>query len=130
MTTYIKLSTLEYPRHPGDVEIDPIGLSDFAEVNWVEPPQIDSERQTLEVGPPTNNSGVWTTNWVVSAISDSVLASKVRENRNTLLVSSDWTQLADAPVNKELWATYRQVLRDVSAQEGFPNDITWPTQPE
>jgi hypothetical protein len=130
MTTYIKLSTLEYPRHPGDVEIDPIGSSDFAEVNWVEPPQIDSERQTLEVGSPTNNSGVWTTNWVVSAIPDSVLASKVRENRNTLLVSSDWTQLADAPVNKELWATYRQALRDVSAQEGFPNNITWPEKPE
>ena len=28
------------------------------------------------------------------------------------------------------WATYRQALRDVTAQTGFPNDITWPEKPE
>ena len=54
----------------------------------------------------------------------------VRMHRNGLLSESDWTQVADAPVNQTAWATYRQALRDVPAQEGFPNSVVWPTEPE
>jgi hypothetical protein len=57
-------------------------------------------------------------------------ASRVREERNVLLDESDWTQVADAPVDKAAWATYRQELRDISAQAGFPWTVVWPTQPE
>jgi hypothetical protein len=49
---------------------------------------------------------------------------------DTLLTASDWTQVADAPVDKAAWATYRQELRDISAQTGFPATVVWPTQPE
>jgi len=42
---------------------------------------------------------------------------------------SDQTQLADSTADKPLWAAYRQELRDVTAQAGFPWDITWPEQP-
>jgi len=45
------------------------------------------------------------------------------------LAQSDWTQVADAPVDATVWATYRQALRDITDQAGFPNDINWPTQP-
>jgi len=54
----------------------------------------------------------------------------IRQERSTKLKDCDWTQAADSPVNKETWATYRQSLRDVPLQEGFPWTITWPTQPE
>jgi len=57
-------------------------------------------------------------------------AKEIRSQRNTKLSESDWTQVADAPVNKAAWATYRQALRDVSAQANFPWEVTWPTQPE
>jgi len=57
------------------------------------------------------------------------LAAITRHTRNSLLTSSDWTQLPDSTVDKNLWATYRQALRDISAQAGFPNTITWPTAP-
>ena len=57
-------------------------------------------------------------------------AESTRAKRNALLTQTDWTQLADAPVDKEAWATYRQALRDVTGQETFPNSVTWPTQPE
>ena len=57
------------------------------------------------------------------------LANQVRAGRNKLLSESDWTQVADAPVDKQAWAIYRQALRDVPAQPGFPWDIIWPTQP-
>jgi hypothetical protein len=56
-------------------------------------------------------------------------AAVIRNQRNTKLSESDWTQVADAPVNKAAWATYRQALRDVTAQAGFPWTIDWPTIP-
>jgi hypothetical protein len=57
------------------------------------------------------------------------LATEARSKRNTLLEASDWTQVADAPVDQAAWATYRQALRDITAQAGFPTDISWPAQP-
>lgn len=56
-------------------------------------------------------------------------AHRVRTDRNLRLQASDWTQVEDAPVDKAAWATYRQELRDVSAQDGFPWSVTWPTKP-
>lgn len=56
--------------------------------------------------------------------------NQVRAKRDLLLSQSDWTQVADAPVDKIAWATYRQELRDISAQTGFPWAVVWPTQPE
>lgn len=53
-----------------------------------------------------------------------------RAERDYLLSSSDWTQVADVPVDQAAWASYRSLLRDVPAQAGFPTDITWPTKPE
>ena len=53
----------------------------------------------------------------------------VRYKRDELLASSDWTQVADAPVDQAAWAAYRSLLRDVPQQSGFPADITWPTKP-
>ena len=61
---------------------------------------------------------------------DSEQAVFIRQERSAKLKECDWTQVADSPVNKETWATYRQSLRDVPLQEGFPWTITWPTQPE
>jgi len=53
----------------------------------------------------------------------------VRVQRDALLTASDWTQVADAPVDTAAWATYRQDLRDIPAQSGFPDNITWPQEP-
>jgi hypothetical protein len=58
------------------------------------------------------------------------LTSNIRAERDRLLAASDWTQVADAPVDQAAWAEYRQALRDVSEQEGFPENVVWPTKPE
>lgn len=55
-------------------------------------------------------------------------AVDVRQERNGLLRDSDWVSASDVTMSDE-WRTYRQALRDVPAQSGFPNDITWPTKP-
>lgn len=50
--------------------------------------------------------------------------------RQQLLESSDWTQLPDVPIStKNSWASYRQALRDITDQGGFPDNIDWPTPP-
>jgi hypothetical protein len=52
----------------------------------------------------------------------------IRTQRNQMLKDTDWTQLADAPVDKAVWAVYRQALRDIPSQLD-PFNITWPKQP-
>ena len=56
-------------------------------------------------------------------------AAEIRTERDAKLTSCDWTQVIDAPVDQEAWAAYRQALRDIPSQEGFPNTINWPTEP-
>ena len=65
--------------------------------------------------------------WAAGA--DDRAAAEVRTERDAKLAATDWTQVADAPVSQEDWATYRQNLRDIPSQEGFPNEVTWPTEP-
>jgi hypothetical protein len=59
-------------------------------------------------------------------------SAQMRAVRNQMLLLSDYTQLPDAPasINKEAWAIYRQELRDVTSQAGFPDNIVWPTPPQ
>lgn len=63
------------------------------------------------------------------AAKDAEQAKSMRQTRNEKLKDSDWTQLADSPVDESVWATYRQALRDVPQQTGFPWKVQWPTQP-
>ena len=54
-------------------------------------------------------------------------ATQVRAERDTLLAASDNMALADRITAD--WTTYRQALRDVPAQSGFPTSVTWPVEP-
>ena len=56
-------------------------------------------------------------------------ANNIRSQRNALLQQSDWTQVANAPVDTQAWATYRQALRDITEQPGFPDNVQWPAIP-
>jgi len=56
-------------------------------------------------------------------------SAQVRAQRNRLLADSDWTQVLDSPVDKEAWAAYRQALRDLPEQEGFP-EVEFPHDPD
>ena len=58
--------------------------------------------------------------------------AKAAQQRQQLLTESDWTQIPNGPLSTEqqaAWATYRQELRDITAQSGYPFDIVWPTAP-
>lgn len=61
------------------------------------------------------------------------IESEVKAKRNTLLSASDWTQLPNGPLTSEkqqAWATYRQALRDITNQPGYPTNVEWPTAPQ
>jgi hypothetical protein len=80
--------------------------------------------------------GKWYTKHSVAEMSAEAITAKdaeqakaMRDQRAEKLKDSDWTQVADAPVDKAVWATYRQALRDITAQSGFPWTITWPDAP-
>ena len=60
---------------------------------------------------------------------DAEQATSVRASRTQMLNDCDWTQIADSTADKATWATYRQALRDVPTQAGFPWTVTWPDVP-
>ena len=81
----------------------------------------------------TDDDGVTTTKAeheaAYQAKLDADAAAAVRFKRDGLLVETDWIGLSDVTMSSD-WATYRQALRDVPSQSGFPHDITWPEKPE
>ena len=107
----------------------------YSQASGVE--QIDGKWYTKYVLGPvftdTTDEGVTTTalehETAYKASKDAEQAKSVRATRDAKLAESDWTQVADAPVDKAVWATYRQALRDITAQSGFPWTITWPDAP-
>jgi len=101
------------------------------------PPDHDPATENLNQANPTYIRGQWQQAWAVSAASPEEVAERLeqqsslmRQERNQRLEASDWTQLPDAPANIGTWATYRQALRDVTGQNGFPWAVIWPAQPE
>ena len=67
-----------------------------------------------------------------TANKDAEAATAARATRDGLIASCDWMAIkafeGGATVSAE-WATYRQALRDVTAQDGFPHNVTWPEKP-
>lgn len=60
---------------------------------------------------------------------DAVVAAEVRSKRDGLIASTDWWALSDNTMT-QAQIDYRQALRDIPQQAGFPHDVTWPTKPE
>jgi hypothetical protein len=98
-------------------------------------PPHDHTKDVIEVE-PVQIDGAWTQQFELVDATQETIAQRtaaqtksVRAERNTKLAASDWTQLADSTANKTAWATYRQALRDVTQQSGFPWTIEWPETP-
>lgn len=119
--------------------------------------QFDGSR--IIAGPQSEDPGGWTevllddvppgtlTEWdfsgplprrkarVLSAAEQlAVEGGKTRSRRNRLLQESDWTDTASAPARLgstlyDQWQTYRQALRDITSQPGFPFEVVWPAPP-
>ena len=62
-------------------------------------------------------------------VSDEIYLARLRHWRDQELARTDWTQVADAPVNQASWATYRQTLRDLPTSNDDPREIELPNTP-
>ena len=102
------------------------GVEQDANGNWV---QAWIERDMFT---DTTEDGVTTTKAehevAYQAQLDSDAAASMRDERDRKLAATDWMGMSDVTMSAD-WATYRQALRDVPTQEGFPHTVTWPEEP-
>ena len=123
-----------FPQQIDEATLDAFGADVVFEGQQAQPTRYQT---AFRDGVIQDDQGRWFTQYSVAdmddeakAVLDAQQAASQRTSRDEKLKASDWTQVADSPVDKDLWATYRQALRDVTAQAGFPWNVDWPTQPE
>lgn len=120
---------------PADVEPHGYGMYEFSQQ-----PEVTERYGKLVEGDPIRDAqGYWRQQWVIveqtaeeKAETDKRKAAEVRWQRNRKLTETDWTQIADAPLTQDqrtAWTVYRQALRDVPSQPGFPWSVNWPSTP-
>lgn len=148
----VKNNTISYPysikklkqdnpqvSFPDTIDQDTNILAEYGvyKVLQVPYPNYSPKFHKLSEAQPSLIEGIWTQMWQLVELTpqeqldySNQLSIQMRNQRNGLLSQSDWTQVADAPVDQQAWATYRQALRDVTQQPEFPLEIIWPTQPE
>lgn len=127
---------VSFPKTLPDSALNAFGVFRVTEGDAPEISERTQKRNRKDV--PELVDGQWVLGWTVSDKSQNEIAAEtereagnVRRKRNDKLAETDWTQAKDIPENtSSVWATYRQALRDVPQQAGFPWDVQWPTQPE
>jgi hypothetical protein len=128
---------VSFPKNPTD---ELLASYDVFPVIRTDRPEYDSITQNLTEGAPALVEGVWTQMWTISdATPEEIerrtadLASSVRRERDDLLAASDWIVIKSYERNQNIpseWEVYRQALRDIPSQEGFPREVIWPAKPE
>lgn len=114
-----------FPESMADVDLASYGI---VEVLETEPPNADSATHRVKGTTAASIAGLWQQQWTVIELPAEQASANVRAQRNKRLAETDWTQLSDS-TNAATWTDYRQALRDVPSQTGFPYEITWPTPP-
>lgn len=143
-------TVIEYPYSMEKLRSDnpgtsfPVEMSDSELSEWgVQPvteepaPTFNEATEQAEQAEPALINGSWLVAWVISAASSeeqeqrrTKKALEVRLFRDTGLKGCDFTQLLDsADDTKAKWSDFRQLLRDVPQQTGFPWNVTWPIPP-
>lgn len=126
-----------YPNISFPALLDAATLDTYGADPVLNGPQPDASRyQIIARDGVEEINGKWFTKFTAIDMSDDARAAldaqqaaSQRAERNRRLSESDWTQVLDAPVNQAAWATYRQSLRDITTQTGFPWEVSWPEMP-
>lgn len=127
------LSNISFPEPILDNHIEHLG---YVNVFPSDPPTTSKTEVAVPDSAELKSDGKWYMTWKIEPrsteeifLNDSNLPEIIKIKRNMLLSESDWTQVADAPVDKLAWSTYRQQLRDITNQNGFPKNVIWPSKP-
>lgn len=121
---------------PRSIPDDTLAAYDVYPCTVADRPDSDERTQKVEVGSITQVNGAWVEGWSVTDKTadeitkyDNAIAANVRSKRDSLLAETDYLALSDNTLSAEM-AAYRQALRDITEQEGFPNDVSFPVKPE
>ena len=92
----------------------------------------DDNDITLTIRKAIKNGDLDVADYVEPTVAVEDLATKIRMQRNNLLKQTDYLMMSDYPIESDRLAKvkiYRQALRDIPEQSGFPRTITWPEKP-
>lgn len=122
-----------YPEGYVEVPLKPSQHHHYTGTEWVEvlPPEFDKMTHVAELE-TTRDGDTFSYRYEVSQIPLEGAEANIRARRNTLLSASDWIvpyHLERGQAVPQEWQDYRQALRDITAQGGFPYSVTWPTKP-
>ena len=119
MQIFYSIATNRFCRSDFHEEMPP----DSREVD----PELHAQAAALSVGLVLDQHG----NFALGKPAPLVMTdADARMQRDGLLTASDWTQLPDVPqATRDAWAAYRQALRDLPDQPGFPATVVWPVPP-
>lgn len=115
-----------FPKEPSDAIL---AMFDVFPYTRPEQPDVDWMTSTLINGQfEQDSAGNWVQPFIVEPLSTEDASRNVRGQRDFLLSQTDWMALSDTGLTPA-WATYRQELRDITSQPGFPMSVVWPTKP-
>lgn len=138
---YIQTLRQENPNtsFPSNIEMDYATLKEYNVFRVFESakPSFDDKTQKIVEVDPVEVNGRWEKAWEVIDLSQEEIAlifnntaDSVRSERNFRLQETDWTQAKDISDSVSvLWQPYRQALRDITSQSGFPYNVIWPEKP-
>lgn len=150
---YIKIinqQVVQYPYNDSDLRYEysntsfPATLTDeirqtfnMYKVEQVSIPDFNDRTQKIIEITPTLDNNIWKQTWQIVDLTDEEIQTlcekKIQEVKNLRLQElqrTDYTQLPDVNLsNKAEWAIYRQALRDITTQPGYPFDVQWPSEP-
>ena len=154
--TYARIengNVVEYPIYEGEIKLRYPNISfptpflapaGYTKVIDTPRPLADHTKNVIE-GELINSNDTWKRTWIIVDASSEEITTRteaaalnVRITRNQRLAASDWRvtyEVEKAAIDglgiqyPQVWATYRQALRDITLQPGFPHNVTWPDEP-
>jgi hypothetical protein len=120
---------VSFSKHPPEATL---AEYDVYPVNEIARPEYDARTHYLKQSDFYQVEGKWQVHYTPEQLPYEQVADTIRAERDILLTASDWTQVDDTPLTnakKIAWAQYRQALRDIPQQDGFPYDVQWSEKP-
>ena len=133
---YLDNPNVSFVKNMSTEELEEWGVFQVEEQT---PPTINDATESLEQGTPILVDGKWKQTWTVTTASVEEIEQRrttqmklIRSQRGLLLDQTDFTQIPDYPASDaehNFWINYRQALRDIPLQSGFPWQVEWPEFP-
>ena len=127
---------VSFPKALTPDAVKPYGFGVYRKLSE---PALSLYQKAIEIAPQKASDCVWEQAWQVVAMTDAEVSERddkeakiVRSRRDGLLQETDWIVIKSYEPGANIpaeWELYRQALRDITEQAGFPYEVTWPTKP-